>query len=154
MKKRVRSAGGERDAGPVSEGAEPEARQLSRPERLALALRRDGEFCVWCARSLPVGSVDASVDHLIPKLKGGPSWLENEVAACRGCNHARGHLPPMDWLRKCLERGLEPAVDVVAARLQSLAVAIEIRGGQRRARPYLAGQIRRLEKWRGSLLAC
>ncbi len=137
--------------GDVLEGKAPE-RQLSRAARLCVALRRDGEFCVWCARPLPVGSSEASVDHLIPKLKGGPSWTENEVAACRSCNHARGHLPPMEWLRKCVERGLEPAVEVVAARLYSLVGAIQARGGQRRARPYLSGQIRRLEKWLGDFL--
>jgi hypothetical protein len=71
--------------------------------------------------------------------------LENEVAACRRCNRARGHAAPLDWLLRCREQGLEPAVEIIAQRLQSLASAIEARGGQRKARPYLAGQLRRLE---------
>jgi hypothetical protein len=129
----------------------PKERQLSRAERLICALERDGAACVWCLRQLPVGSREASVDHLVPKLKGGPSWIENEVAACRRCNHARGHLAPLDWLRRCQEQGWEPAVRVIAERLRSLERAIEERGGQRRARPYLAAQLRRLEKWRGTL---
>ncbi len=106
---------------------------------------------MWCLRRLPAGDREASVDHLVPKLKGGPSWIENEVAACRGCNQARGHVAPLDWLRCCKERGLEPAVEIIAERLQSLALAIQERGGQRKARPYLAAQLRRLEKWRGAL---
>ena len=129
----------------------PKEPQLPRAERLVRALARDGANCVWCLRVLPVGSCEASVDHLVPRLKGGPSWIENEVAACRRCNQARGHAAPLDWVRRCKEQGLEPAVEVIAERLQSLARAIEERGGQRKARPYLAGQLRRLEKWRESL---
>ncbi len=129
----------------------PKAPQLPRAERLVRALARDGASCVWCLRALPVGSHEASVDHLVPRLKGGPSWSENEVAACRRCNQARGHAAPLDWVRRCKEQGLEPAVEIIAERLQSLARAIEERGGQRKARPYLAGQLRRLEKWRESL---
>lgn len=129
----------------------PHARQLSRAERLVCALRRDGAICVWCSRPLPIGSAEASVDHLVPKLKGGPSWSENEVAACRRCNSARGHVAPLEWLRRCREQGLEPAVEIIVERLQSLALAIEERGGQRKARPYLASQLRRLEKWRKTL---
>ena len=108
---------------------------------------------MWCLRRLPVGSYEASVDHLVPRLKGGPSWTENEVAACRRCNRARGHAAPLEWLRRCKEEGLEPAVEIIAERLQSLARAIEERGGQRKARPYLAAQLRRLEKWRKTLFS-
>ena len=128
----------------------PKERQRSRAERLVCALERDGASCVWCLRRLPLGSCEASVDHLVPRLKGGPSWIENEVAACRRCNQARGHVAPLDWVRRCKEQGLEPAVEIIAERLQSLARAIEERGGQRKARPYLAAQLRRLEKWRGA----
>lgn len=129
----------------------PKERQLSRAQRLLCALERDGASCVWCSRRLEAGGCDASVDHLVPKLKGGPSWSENEVAACRRCNRARGHVAPLDWLRRCQEQGLKPSVELIAQRLQTLARAIDERGGQRKARPYLAGQLRRLEKWHKAL---
>jgi 5-methylcytosine-specific restriction endonuclease McrA len=147
---RLRVASGCWQASVVSV-SQPKERQHSRAERLICALKRDGAICVWCSRRLPIGSCDASVDHLVPKLKGGPSWSENEVAACRRCNRARGHISPMDWLRRCQEQGFQPAVALIAQRLQSLASAIEERGGQRKARPYLAGQLRRLEKWHKTL---
>ena len=44
-------------------------------------LKRDGDNCVWCGRTLEVGLVPATTEHLVPRLKGGPSWIENEVAA-------------------------------------------------------------------------
>jgi hypothetical protein len=99
---------------------------------------------VWCRRRLEPGDRLLSLDHLIPRLKGGPAWPENEVAACRGCNRARGHTAPADWLRECEARGLEPNREAVVGRLVALREAIAVRGGARRARPYLDGQLRRL----------
>jgi hypothetical protein len=121
-----------------------DALHLSRAERLVHALERDGQRCVWCARALPVGHRDASLEHVVPKLKGGPAWPENEVAACRACNRSRRHTSPADWLAACERRGLQPDRGLVIERLSALAGAIAERGGQRRARPYLDGQLRRL----------
>jgi hypothetical protein len=119
---------------------------LPRAERLRLALERDGGECTWCRRALAPGDGIASVDHVVPRLKGGPAWPENEVAACRPCNRARGHRAPADWLADCEARGLRPNRALVLARLLALRDAIAVRGGQRRARPYLDAQLRRLER--------
>jgi HNH endonuclease len=121
-----------------------QARNLPRAARLEHALRRDGERCVWCGRPLPVGHRDASLEHLIPRVKGGPAWPENEVAACKACNRARRNIAPTTWLATCEARGLETDAALVAERLRALARAIQERGGQRRARPYLDGQLRRI----------
>ncbi len=120
--------------------------QLPRSQRLERIVERDGGDCVWCRRELWPGHRDFSVEHVIPRLKGGPAWAENEVVACRSCNRARGHAAPMQWLEDCERRGLEPDRARVEASLRRLRRAIEQRGGQRRARPYLDGQLRRLER--------
>jgi hypothetical protein len=86
----------------------------------------------------------ASLEHLVPRLKGGPAWPENELAACRACNRARGHTAPARWLEACEARGLTPNRPAVERTLLALRDAIAARGGQRRARPYLDGQLRRL----------
>lgn len=117
---------------------------LPRAERLARILERDGGECVWCRRPLAPGDRDLSLDHLIPRLKGGPAWPENELAACRPCNRRRGHIAPAAWLEDCEARGLSPNRAVVERTLLALRDAIAARGGQRRARPYLDGQLRRL----------
>lgn len=116
--------------------------QPGRRERLVDAVRRDGPRCVWCRRECS-GLVRATTDHLVPRVKGGPSWLENEVVACGRCNRERGHRSPSDWLAECRRRGWEPDAEAVAGALRSLHRAIGVRGGQRRARPYLASQLRR-----------
>ena len=121
------------------------AAQPNRAERLHAALRRDGATCVWCGRPF-VDLMTATTDHLVPRVKGGPSWAENEVAACRRCNRERGHLPPAEWLDECRRRGWHPDLARVRRGLADLDRAISERGGQRRARPYIAHQRRRLAR--------
>lgn len=120
--------------------------QLPRRARLERIMRRDGSRCVWCGRHLADGRVPATTEHVVPRVKGGPSWIENEVAACRRCNGERGHRTPAEWLDECERRGWDPSPKVIVASLERLAQAIERRGGQRRARPYLASQLRRLHR--------
>ena len=121
-----------------------EAMQLRRTERLTAARNRDGDSCLWCGRAF-TELVRPTTDHLIPKVKGGPSWLENEVAACRRCNAERGHRAPVDWLEECERRGWQPDAGRLGRALDALQAAIDREGGQRRARPYLDAQLRRLD---------
>ena len=115
----------------------------ARAQRLAAAIARDGPTCVWCGRTFgPL--VRPTTDHLVPRVKGGPSWAENEIAACSRCNRQRGHVSPADWLAECERRGWACDAARVRRALLRLQAAIGRRGGQRRARPYLAAQLRRL----------
>jgi 5-methylcytosine-specific restriction endonuclease McrA len=50
-------------------------------------LARDGNRCHYC------GGPAATVDHLTPRSRGGdPTNRHNLVAACLGCNSAKGDL--------------------------------------------------------------
>ena len=121
------------------------SREPGRAERLVAALARDGGTCIWCAR--PFGDLVApTTEHVVPRVKGGPSWPENEVAACRRCNAERGHRTPAEWLEACRARGWHPDTARVLRALEALERAIAARGGQRRARPYLDAQLRRLRR--------
>jgi len=117
---------------------------LNRRERLDLILVRDEPTCVWCRRPVDVGLVEATTEHVIPRVKGGPSWLENEVAACKRCNGRRGHRTVSAWANECDQNGWEPDRERVAAVLESLARRIDEEGGQRRARKPLDRELRRL----------
>ena len=118
---------------------------LDRAARLRAAADRDGATCIWCGRAF-TDQVRPTTEHVVPRVKGGPSWLENEVAACGRCNSERGHAAPVDWLEECRRRGWQPDEARLARVLAALADAIAERGGQRRARPYLAAQLRRLRR--------
>lgn len=126
----------------------PGDRNLSRSARMRRILERDGATCVWCRRPIDTDLVPATTEHLVPRIKGGPSWFENEMAACARCNRERGHRTPADWIDELERRGLEPDREAVVRALRSLQQAIGDRGGQRRARPYVVSQLRRLERGR------
>ena len=55
--------------------------------RKRLYLRQDGA-CVGCKRSIPFEY--SSIDHIIPKSKGGKSIYENYQVLCRYCNVLKG----------------------------------------------------------------
>ena len=117
---------------------------LNRRDRLSEILDRDGARCVWCGRAVDTDLVRATTEHVVPRVKGGPSWLENEVAAFARCNRQRGNRTPAEWLDACRARGWEPDAAAVTASLERLEAAIEEQGGQRRARRYVDSQLRRL----------
>ncbi|MGI9254436.1 MAG: HNH endonuclease [Thermomicrobiales bacterium] len=48
---------------------------------------RDGYTCQYCGRA--AGS-DLTLDHVIPKSRGGGHSWENLVSACKACNHRKG----------------------------------------------------------------
>ncbi|HZC70681.1 MAG TPA: HNH endonuclease [Jatrophihabitans sp.] len=128
------------------------ALQNPRAERLQAAIERDGPTCVWCGRRFG-DLVLPTTEHLVPRVKGGPSWLENEVAACRRCNRERGHQSLAQFADECRRRGWRPKVARIARALADLDTAIAQRGGQRRARPYIARERRRLATMTNELSA-
>ena len=48
---------------------------------------RDGFKCAYCG----IKDVRLTIDHILPKAKGGKSSLENCVASCKPCNSRKGH---------------------------------------------------------------
>jgi hypothetical protein len=119
--------------------------QLDRADRLTAILERDGPTCIWCGRAFgPL--IRPTTEHVVPRVKGGPSWLANEVAACGRCNRERGHRTPVEWLEQCEHRGWTPDAERLSRILGALEEAIAREGGQRRARPYLVSQLRRLRR--------
>lgn len=49
---------------------------------------RDGFRCVYCGKR----NVHFTMDHVIPKSKGGKSTFENVVTSCQECNNKKGNL--------------------------------------------------------------
>ncbi|MFM9082438.1 MAG: HNH endonuclease [Actinomycetota bacterium] len=83
-------------------------RQPNRRERMEAILERDGPWCVWCSAPLdnsPGALNPPTTEHMVPRIKGGPSWVENELAACRRCNGERGHQSLAGFLTDCLGLG-------------------------------------------------
>lgn len=116
-----------------------DTRQMSSEARLEHLLEVGGNQCAWCGYDLTRSNARPTRDHLVPKLKGGPTRLENEVASCGSCNQKRGHASPSQYVEECRrDRGLEPNVALVADQLDALQAAIEREGGMRKIRDYVA----------------
>jgi 5-methylcytosine-specific restriction endonuclease McrA len=47
---------------------------------------RDRHTCQYCGRT----AHDLTLDHVIPRHRGGAHTWENLVAACKSCNHRKG----------------------------------------------------------------
>ena len=55
---------------------------------------RDGQTCVYC------GGSATSIDHVVPRSRGGTHTWDNVVAACRSCNARKeNHTPEHVGLR-------------------------------------------------------
>jgi 5-methylcytosine-specific restriction endonuclease McrA len=56
-------------------------------------LRRDGHRCGYC------GSSASTIDHVLPRSRGGKDEWENLVACCLKCNNIKGDRTPaeMGW---------------------------------------------------------
>lgn len=51
-------------------------------------LRRDGHRCAYC------GGAATTVDHVLPRSRGGRDTWENLVACCVRCNNLKGNRTP------------------------------------------------------------
>jgi len=56
-------------------------------------LRRDGHTCGYC------GKAASTIDHILPRSRGGRDSWENLVACCLRCNNLKGDRTPseMGW---------------------------------------------------------
>jgi hypothetical protein len=51
-----------------------------------------GYECAYC------GSQDKlTIDHIVPKAKGGPDFTKNLLCACHDCNRDKAYSPMEDW---------------------------------------------------------
>ncbi len=57
-------------------------------------LARDEHRCQYCGKRLPASQL--SLDHVMPKSRGGPSSWTNVVAACNPCNTRKGGRLPAE----------------------------------------------------------
>lgn len=63
-------------------------------------LRRDNSRCGYCGKSA------ATIDHVMPRSRGGKDSWENLVACCLSCNNAKGNRTPseMNWTLRMIPR--------------------------------------------------
>src|ERR1700758_2033207 len=57
-------------------------------------LLRDRNTCQYCSTALPSGEL--TLDHVVPRSRGGSSTWENLVACCHTCNRRKGNQLPLE----------------------------------------------------------
>jgi hypothetical protein len=65
--------------------------RMYRPNRRNIFLR-DNYTCVYCLRQLETNEL--SIDHILPKSRGGKETWENLTTACKSCNCLKGDRTP------------------------------------------------------------
>ena len=80
------------------------------PNRTNL-LWRDGNQCQYCATHFP--NSELTLDHIIPKSRGGRNTWENLVVACKKCNQKKGAKIPQESGMYPLKKPIKPKLCIL-----------------------------------------
>ena len=69
-------------------------------------LARDEHTCQYCGRHYPTHQL--SLDHIVPRSRGGETTWENVVCACLGCNIQKGGRTPHEARMKLVRHPARP----------------------------------------------
>lgn len=69
-------------------------------------LARDGHMCQYCGRHFPTQQL--SLDHVMPRSRGGQTTWENVVCACLACNVRKGGRTPHEAKMRLVRAPAKP----------------------------------------------
>ena len=69
-------------------------------------LARDSHLCQYCGRHFPTHLL--SIDHVVPRSRGGETTWENVVCACLACNVKKGGRTPHEAHMKLIQPPVRP----------------------------------------------
>ncbi|TCD47708.1 HNH endonuclease [Chlorobium sp. N1] len=67
-------------------------------------LRRDAYQCQYCGRT----EEQLTIDHIIPRSRGGEDSWENLITACRKCNTKKGNRTPKEASMQLMKKAERP----------------------------------------------
>ncbi|MFO0893301.1 MAG: HNH endonuclease [Isosphaeraceae bacterium] len=67
---------------------------------------RDGNRCQYCGKRLATSEL--SLDHIVPRSRGGPSNWHNIVCACLDCNVRKGGQTPAEAGMRLIKEPIQP----------------------------------------------
>lgn len=102
---------------------------------------RDGQRCVWC--SVAAWPRDRTVEHVLPRSRGGRDGVHNLLPACRACNRARRSQAAAAYARQRARDGRAVDVEMLLRGLDRIAA-----NGGVAERRYGARQGRAVRDWR------
>ncbi|MGE5596029.1 MAG: HNH endonuclease [Hyphomicrobiales bacterium] len=93
--------------------------RLTRKEIFA----RDGWACVYCGKQ----TKDLTLDHVLPRHRGGEHTWENLVSACKPCNHRKAGRTPAEAHMTMRHQPGQPRVSIYYAFFPYLGSQLEWR---------------------------
>jgi len=78
--------------------------RLNKPNRSRI-YKRDGYECVYCG-----SKKNLTLDHVIPKSRGGSNEWTNLVTCCSKCNRDKDNKTPDEAKMKMLKQAFEPPI--------------------------------------------
>lgn len=76
------------------------------PATRTAVMLRDAYTCQYCG--LSPGRHELTVDHIVPRSRGGDHSWSNLVTACKVCNHKKGNLLPEEAMMTLRRKPFEP----------------------------------------------
>lgn len=71
---------------------------------------RDNFTCQYCGKKFKKKSKSLTIDHVIPKSKGGRNTWDNLVTACGSCNAYKGNMTPNKIGLTLLKKPVKPTI--------------------------------------------
>jgi len=82
-------------------------------------LHRDKFICQYCG----IKSNKMTIDHVIPKSRGGKSTFENCVAACKPCNNKKNDRTPNEAHMPLRKQPFQPTImEFIQMKMKALGV--------------------------------
>ena len=69
-------------------------------------LKRDNKICQYCGKT----DTNMTIDHVIPKVKGGTDTWENLVVACFKCNSKKGNKLLSELTMQLIKKPSKPSI--------------------------------------------
>ena len=86
---------------------------------------RDGERCMYCGEKFKTSEL--TLDHVIPKSRGGSQSWSNLVSCCAKDNHRKGNRTPEEAGMKLIHKPLPQTVHTPRFLLRSMGMEIDER---------------------------
>lgn len=99
-------------------------RRMTVPLSRRALLARDNYTCQYCGVS--ASSAELTIDHVLPKVRGGKTTWDNVVCACRACNSRKGSRTPEEAQMRLARQPTRP--QYLAFVVLSQATAHEVWG--------------------------
>ena len=91
--------------------------------------------CAYCEKDLC--KLTATIDHIIPKHKGGHNTRNNLACCCSGCNQSKASAMPFEWFNQENRNYSDLRADKLKKWLEQKPCSIKINSSDQ-AIPYLS----------------